>query len=239
MALALGLGGLAKGLMGMGLPLVSVPVLASFIGVENAVLTMIIPSVVLNYYPAWTHREGAGQVPELRRLLLGALPGAAIGAMVLLHASDRYLTTSLAVWIFAYLLLRVLKPDFSLPMRFRWRWSPVVGAAAGALQASTGIAAPVVAPYVNALRLAPQAYVYAVCTCFGTFAAAQLVVVGAAGVLDRTLILRGLLAILPAIVFIPLGVRARRLISPAVFDRFIRLMLAAMALRLLYTAWLG
>ena len=102
-----------------------------------------------------------------------------------------------------------------------------------------GIAAPVIAPYVNALKLAPESYVYAVCTCFGTFATAQLIVVSLAGVLDRTLLLQGLLAIVPAIVFVPVGVRARRLISPRAFDIFIRLMLAAMALRLLYTAWLA
>ena len=66
--MALGLGGLTKGLTGLGLPLISVPVLATFVGVEQAVLTMIIPSTGLNFYPAWTHRQGAGELPEQRRI---------------------------------------------------------------------------------------------------------------------------------------------------------------------------
>ncbi|MGW8368102.1 MAG: sulfite exporter TauE/SafE family protein [Gammaproteobacteria bacterium] len=236
-ALALGLGGFTKGLMGMGLPLVAVPVLAGFVGVEQAVLTMIIPSVVLNAYPAWTHRSGAGQVPELRRILIGAAPGALVGAAVLRYASPRFLEVSLAVWIFAYLMLRLAHPHFRLSDAFRKRWSPLVGAMAGALQAATGISAPIIAPYVNALRLEPQAYVYAVCVCFGTFAAAHLAVVITVGILDREIALQGLLAIAPALVFIPIGVWARRFVSARAFDLFIRATLALMGLRLLYAAW--
>jgi uncharacterized membrane protein YfcA len=236
---ALSLGGLAKGLMGMGLPLVSVPVLAGFVGVERAVLIMIIPSTVLNFYPAWTHRAGAGELPELKRILIGALPGALIGAAVLQFASARMLATGLAVWIFAYLGLRIARPDFGLSWPARRRWSPLVGAIAGALQASTGISAPVIGSYMNAIKLRPEAYVYAVCICFGTFALSHLGVVTVAGILDRTLLLQSLLAILPALIFIPVGVRARRLISPASFDLGIRIMLGLIGLRLVYTAWLG
>jgi len=234
---ALALGGLTKGLMGVGLPLVSVPVLASFVGVERAVLIMIIPSTVLNFYPAWTHRAGAGELPELKLILLGALPGALIGAAILQFASARFLATSLAIWILAYLVFRLAHPHFRLADVVRRRFSPLVGAAAGALQASTGISAPVIVPYVDALKLRPEAYVFAVCTCFGTFAAAHFCLVTIAGVYDRELLLQSLLAIVPAIVFIPIGVRARRLISPATFERIIRVLLALMACRLVYSAW--
>ena len=223
----------------MGLPAVSVPVLAGFVGVEQAVLIMIIPSVVLNFYPAFTHRAGAGEVPELRRILIGALPGALLGAAVLQFASARFLSTMLAVWIYAYLAMKFVHPDFKLSQSFRHRWSPLVGATSGALQASTGISAPIIAPYFNALKLRAEAYVFGVCICFGTFAAAHLAVATFSGILSRELAMQGLLAIVPAIVFIPIGVRARRFISPETFDRFIRIMLAIMGLRLLYTAWIG
>jgi len=225
--------------MGMGLPLVSVPVLAGFLDVEQAVKIMIIPSVVLNFYPAFTHRAGAGEVPELKRILLGALPGAIVGAAILQYASPLFLETSLAIWIFSYLALRFAHPNFRLTTTFRQRWSPLVGASAGALQASTGISAPVVAPYVDSLKLKPEAYVFAVCVCFGTFALAHLSVVSVAGVLDRDTVIQGLLAIIPALIFIPIGVRARRLISQRGFDIFIRITLAVMGCSLLYGAWAG
>ena len=225
--------------MGMGLPLVSVPVLAGFVGVEQAVLIMIVPSVVLNIYPAWTHREGAGELPEIKRILIGAVPGALTGAAVLEFASDRFLSTALAMWIFAYLGFRLAHPSFRLSTHFRHRWSPVVGGLAGALQAASGISAPIIAPYVNAVRLRPEAYVFAVCTCFASFAAAHLGVVLVAGLLDVDTMLQGMLAIVPALVFIPVGQWARRFVGADAFDLFIRVMLAIMGGRLIYAEWLG
>ena len=47
-AVALGVGGATKGLTGLGLPMVAVPVMAGFLGVERAVLIMILPVLVLN-----------------------------------------------------------------------------------------------------------------------------------------------------------------------------------------------
>lgn len=236
-ALALALGGFTKGLTGLGLPLVAVPVLAGAVGVERAVLIMVIPSFVLNVYPAWTHRESAPELPELRRLLIAGLPGAAIGASVLQLASERFLGTSLAVWIVGYVALRLAHPDFSLGPRVRKRWSPAVGAAAGALQAATGISAPVIAPYMDALGLPPRGYVFAVCTCFGTFAGAHLTIVTVGRILTPDLMGLGLLAIGPAIAFIPVGVRARRFISRRTFELMIRVLLVVMAARIGYNAW--
>ena len=94
---ALALGGLLKGVTGVGLPLIAVPVMAGFLGVERAVISMVIPSLVLNAYQVWTHRDQASHVPEWPRLLLAGVPGAAFGATVLYMASERFLATVLAV----------------------------------------------------------------------------------------------------------------------------------------------
>jgi len=238
-ALALALGGFTKGLTGLGLPLVTVPVLAGIVGVEHAVLVMIVPSFALNVYPAWIHREARSDLPELPRLLLAGLPGAAVGALVLEYAGERLLATGLAIWIVGYVALRLAHPDFSLSRRARLRAAPAVGAAAGALQAATGISAPIIAPYMDALRLEPRAYVFAVCTCFGAFAGAHLTVVTAYGLMSVDLLGQGLVAIVPAIGFIPVGIWARRFISRRVFELSIRGLLVVMAARLVWGAWSG
>ena len=73
-AIALAAGGTAKGLTGLGLPMVAVPVLAGFLGVERAVMIMIMPVLVLNIWLSWTLRDCAKEVPEMRRLLLAMAP---------------------------------------------------------------------------------------------------------------------------------------------------------------------
>ena len=46
--LGLALGAFVKGLTGMGLPLVAVPFMASFLGAEHAIVVMQIPGLVSN-----------------------------------------------------------------------------------------------------------------------------------------------------------------------------------------------
>jgi uncharacterized membrane protein YfcA len=234
---ALAFGGFTKGLTGLGLPLITVPVLAGVFGVERAVLIMVIPSSLLNFYPAWTHRDQSSELPEIWHILLGAIPGVAIGATVLRLASDRFLATSLALWIIAYLLLRLFHPEFSISAAARRRWSPVVGMSAGALQAATGISAPIIAPYMDALGLKPRAYVFAVCACFGVFATVHLGLVVLSGAYTASLIGQSMLAILPALAFIQVGFWARKFVSQRWFDWIIRLTLVVMTIRILYGAW--
>jgi len=237
MALALAFGGFSKGLTGLGLPLASVPVLAGVFGVERAVLIMVIPSTLLNHYPAWTHRDARGELPELRLVLLGAIPGVVAGASILQYASDRFLATAMAVWLLGYVLLRLRHPHFTITGDARRRWSPLVGASAGALQAATGISAPIIVPYLDAAGLSPRAYVFVACACFGTFATGHLAVVAASGVYTTELLVQSLLAMVPALACIPLGFRARRYISRRWFDWIIRAMLVTMSGRLLFGAW--
>lgn len=236
-AASLIMGGLVKGVTGVGLPLVAVPVLAGFLGVERAVLILVIPAVVLNAYQVVVHRDEAAALPEWPRMIAAGVPGAAVGAMVLHSASDRLLAGGLGVWILVYLAFRLLHPRFGLSMAARMRWSPLVGAVAGALQAATGISAPVVAAYADSLGLRPSAYVFAVSVPFGAFAAAHLAVLSVAGLYDADTLARSLFAVLPAIAAILLGARLRARISPSAFDLVIRAMLAIMAVRLLYSAW--
>jgi uncharacterized membrane protein YfcA len=200
---------------------------------------MVIPSMLLNHYTAWVHRDGRHDLPEITRVLVGALPGVAVGASVLQHASDRFLATSLATWIIAYVLLRLAHPHFRIAVPARRRWSPLVGASAGALQAATGISAPIVAPYMDAIGLRPRAYVFAVSACFGAFATGHFLLVLVTGVYTPDLLRQSLLAILPALACVPVGIRARRFVSQRWFDWIIRLTLVTMAGRLLYGAWHG
>ncbi len=236
---ALALGGLVKGVTGMGLPLVTIPVLAEFLGVERAVLTMLVPSFALNVYQVWLHRDARDELPEVPRLLIAGIPGAIVGAAVLYLASERFLTAMLGLWLFGYVLLRTARPEFSLSLPGRMRWSPLVGAGAGALQAATGIAAPIIAPYADSLGLRPHAYVYAVSAAFGAFAGFHLAIVLVSSLYTLDLFTQGVLAVLPAAAFIPVGMWLRRFVSRRSFGVLIRLTLAAMSLRLIYVAWLG
>ena len=232
---ALALGGLMKGMTGMGLPLIAVPVMAAVLGVEQAVLVMVIPSFVLNLVQVVTHRASRAAVPEVTRILIGGAVGAMIGATILYLASEHTLALGLAVWLIAYVIFRILHPTFALALPLRMRLSPWVGVSAGAMQAATGISAPIIVPYMDALRLESHAYVFAVCAPFGAFALAHCVLLIVGGIYTPALVGQSLLAVVPAVAFVPVGAWCRRFVTPTAFDWLVRATLLAIAAQLIWS----
>ena len=158
--LALAAGGLTKGLAGLGLPGIAIPIMAIFLGVEQAVMIMVLPTLSANLWLAWRLRDCYGEVPEVPRIAIAGIPGIAVGATVLYLASERFLATVLALWVLAYLVLRFVHPKLSLSKPVRRQLAAPVGFLSGILQGATGICAPVIVPYVDALGTSPRTYVF-------------------------------------------------------------------------------
>ena len=238
-ALALAAGALTKGITGLGLPGVAVPIMASFLGVEQAVMIMLLPTLTTNAWLSWTLRDAYVEVPELRRIILIGIPGVALGAAVLYLASERFLATLLSLWVLVYLAVRFLHPELVLSEKARRRLALPVGFASGTLQGSTGICAPALVPYVDALGVGPRAYVFAFATVFMSLALTHLAILGSIQAYSAEQLLQSLLAVIPAMVFVPIGSWLRNYIRPEYFGVLIRIVLFLTAARLFYGAWFG
>jgi uncharacterized membrane protein YfcA len=237
-ATAIALGGLAKGITGIGMPLVAVPIMAEFLGVERSVIIMAIPATLTNVWLVWRQRNDGNQVREMPWLLLFGCIGVFAGTWVLYLASERSLMVVLGLWIAIYLFLRFVNPARGLSIHVR-RWAaPFVGILAGVFQGALGISAPVVATYLHALRLTPGAFVFAVTLPFATLGFVQCVAYTCVGLFTKQLLLASFFALLPALIAIPLGARIRLSIDQHRFDHLILLMLAIMGVRLFYKAGL-
>ncbi len=238
-AIALGVGGLAKGMTGLGLPMVAVPVLAGFLGVERAVMTMVLPILVLNIWLMWTLRDQRSKVPEIPWMVGASVPGVFLGASILYLASERLLAIVLGIWIFAYLVFRALHPTMQLEGKRRKRAAPVVGFAAGSMQAATGISAPLLVPFVDALRLEPRTYVFMVATVFTAQTTTHFLVMLGLNAYSLEQLTESFFAVIPAIAFAQIGSRLRDHVDAELFGRVTRVIMFLMACRLLYGAWAG
>ena len=54
---AISIGAFSKGLTGIGLPTIAIPILAGFLGVEHAVVVMTIPVAASNVVIVWSYRR--------------------------------------------------------------------------------------------------------------------------------------------------------------------------------------
>ena len=237
--LALAVGSFVKGITGLGLPLIAIPFLASFFGVERAVVIMVIPGIVTNAWLLWAYRRHATAIRSLPTVLLTGTAGMVAGTWILSRVSGHILSLVLAFGLGAYLLILFLNPRFSLSAVATRYVAPAAGFAGGVLQGATGIASPVVATYFHALRLDKWAYVFALTAVFQVFSVIQLVALYNFGLLTQNRLLEGLLALLPVMIVLPLSMRLARVISPRVFDVILITLLSVMELKLIYDGLFG
>lgn len=233
--LALGLGGVVKGAIGLGLPIVSIPVLAAFLGVPHALAVVMVPLVVTNAWQIWQYRAERPDAPFLAPLVIAGLVGIVIGTWALTALPVEVLSLTLATIVTLYIATVLAKPAVTLSPKAGLRIAPYAGLVGGALQGATGISAPVTVTFIHAMRLTRGPFIFAVSVMFLAFSLAQAAALAVAGVLTPGRLAEGVLALLPIALGMPLGNALARRLSRRAFERLIVAILAVMALRLYQT----
>lgn len=230
-------GSFVKSVTGMGYPLIAVPVLTLFLGIEAAIVVIAIPNAVLNawlVYDAWPDR---GHTRDLPVLVVTALAGGVLGALVLVRAPERPLLVFLAATVLFYVVQRLRQPELALAPPTTKRWSPLVGAIAGFCHGAVGVSGPVVAVWFHGYRLPKNAYVLSVAALFLMGGLAQLGVLLTAGTFDDDRWLATSLALAATLAVIPLGKRLRNRLSAPTFERIILWLLVGSGLSLVWRAF--
>jgi uncharacterized membrane protein YfcA len=231
---AMGVGSFVKGATGQGLPPIAIPVMATFIGVEAAVVIMAIPGIVTNTWLIWTHRGNFRSTRDLGMLLATGTVGAVVGTFLLQRLDEDLLSLTLAAMIAVYALVYLVHPDLRLPARVTRFTSPPVGLTAGLLQGATGISGPLLSTYLHGYRLEKEAYVLMITTVFQVYALVQAVTLAAVGLYTGNRLALSLLALLPIMAILPLGARLTGRLSRRTFDYLVLALLVASALKLVY-----
>lgn len=234
---AMGVGSFVKGATGQGLPPIAIPVMATFIGVEAAVVIMAIPGIVTNTWLIWTHRNHFRRTRDLGVLLATGMVGAVVGTFLLQRWDENLLSLTLAAMIAVYALVYLVHPDLRLPARVTRFTSPPVGLAAGLLQGATGISGPLMSTYLHGYRLDKETYVLTITTVFQVYALVQAVTLAAVGLYTGDRLALSLLALLPIMAVLPLGARLTGRLSRRTFDYLVLALLVASALKLVYDAF--
>lgn len=229
-------GALLKGVTGLGLPPVVLPVLAPLVGIEHAVAVLALPTVVGNGWLAWSNRGARAQTPWLWLLAGTAAVGGVAGAVVLTSAPERAIAVALVALVAAMLAVRFLRPAWRVSAAVARAGSGPVGLAGGALQGATGMSGPLLATWVNALGLPRDAFVLTTSLVLQLAAATQAVTLLALGALRGDRLWQTVLASAVVVALLPAGQRLGRRLPQVWFDRLVLLVLLGSALGLLSEA---
>ena len=155
-------GGTVKGVVGIGLPLVALPVMASFITVPKAIALLLLPSFTTSVWQTFHGGQFRASVRRLWPFLLGLAAGTWVSVRLLasFDAQTLYLILGAIVAVFAALLYRRLV--FSVGPRAEPWAGPVVGAASGLVGGLSMLFGTIYAMYLSGLKLGKEAFVAAV-----------------------------------------------------------------------------
>lgn len=236
---AVAIGAFVKGVTGSGLPLLGIPVMASFLGVEHAVAVIVIPSTVSNGWIVWVNRRESERARHLLPLVAMGVVGVVIGTWVLVSFTDRWLSLALAAMIIVYAVVFLTRPDLEFSRRLTDRANGPVGLTAGVLQGATGISAPVLATYLHGMRMDRETYLFTLTGLYGFFGVIQIVALAGLGSFTVERIVQGVAALVPMALALPAGIRVSRAISRRAFDLSVLAVLLALAVKLIFDAFGG
>jgi uncharacterized protein len=230
------LGGVVKGVTGVGLPLVLVPLTAQFVPVPVAVAMLTVPMVATNVAQAMEggHTVAAirGMVPILCCVVVGLL----IGVHLLLSIDRRLLELILGISFLALASLLTAMPHVHIREETA-RWSgPLVGFAAGVLGGMSAMFGPPMIAYLVGRRTDPDSFVKQMAIFAFTASLTMLLALGGSGTMSWSDVGVSALAIVPIQAGMPFGRWLRRRTRPAWFRIAVLVVLAAGGLDMLRRA---
>ncbi|MGE4480733.1 TSUP family transporter [Acidocella sp.] len=149
-ACALFLGGLVKGVVSIGVPLVAVPLLTGLLSVKQAVLLLSMPIILGNIPQALEGGKFCATLKSIGYLVVGAVIGIALGVKVL-FAIPAHLAVGLAgIILLAAALTLLAAPKFSLPKKTAAPVGLLAGLVSGFMEGVSAIPGPLLATYLIA-----------------------------------------------------------------------------------------
>jgi uncharacterized membrane protein YfcA len=234
--LAFAAGGILKGAIGAGAPLLAVPLMALLADLQFAVAVFVLPNIVPNVWQYWLYRSRISRPRFAAIFAVAGGVGAGLGTVALAGWSPDLLLTGVGLVLLAYIAFRLAKPDWVLSHRLSRAFALPAGLVAGVLQGATGLSAPVSIPFLGALRLPREEFMATISLFFLALGVVQLPAQFAYGIMTGERLLLSALALIPLMLAMPLGDWIGRHLPRETFERVVLAILAVLAVRLLYAA---
>ena len=213
------LAGVIKGVVGLGLPTVSMALLALWMPPVRAAALLIAPSLVTNL---WQTGPRATFWPVLRRIggmQAGIVVGTLGGALWLGVPAGAWASVALGAALVAYAFWGLTGRQLHVPAAHE-RWlGPLVGAATGLVTAVTGVFVVPAVPYLQALGFRRDALIQAMGISFTTSTVVLAIGLAGNGSYPASAVGGSVAMLLPALAGMVLGTWLRQRLSVAVFRR--------------------
>lgn len=229
-ALTFLLAGTVKGIIGLGLPTVSLALLTVTLGLQPAIALLLVPSFATNVWQAVVGGNGRALGVRLWPFLLAAGITVWIGVLALTRIDVSLLSALLGVLLMIYAAVSLSRAHLTIPRSWETWAGPIAGAVNGLLAGMTGSFAVPGILYLQAIGLPRDRLVQAMGMLFTVSTVALALSLGGHQLLTVELGIVSTAAVLPAAIGMSLGRRYRYRLSETSFRRVFLLSILALGI---------
>jgi uncharacterized membrane protein YfcA len=232
--LALLLGGMVKGITGIGVPLIAMPILSQFLPIKLAVLLLSMPIILGNIPQALEGGEVLSTVRVIAAPIVGTILGNIVGVAILLSLNAHHAQAASGALLIVAAVLMLSAPKLTLSPALQKPVGFALGFGAALMESIASVPGPLLATYLIATGATGRAFtkriaiilVVSIVTLITTFSGAT----HASGV---DLVISSAASI-PAIIGMWLVRPVRDKLSPRVFRRLVLLFVLVAAVQMIW-----
>jgi len=230
------LAGFVKGVIGLGLPTVSVGLLAVTMPPAHALAIVIVPAILTNIWQTFVGPYLRDIIRRLWPLLAGLAIGIRLNAGMMTGPYARYGTILLGFLLIIYAITGLRNFVFSI-RRSHEKWiGGVVGLITGAISAATGVQVIPSMPFLQAIGLEKDELVQALGVFFTIATLALAFNLSTAGFLNESTALPGVIALICSFIGMAVGQAVRTRMEAAIFRRWFLISMIFLGIYLAATA---
>ena len=227
------LAGFIKGVLGLGLPTVSMGLLAVTMPPAQALAIVIVPAIVTNIWQTFVGPYLRDIVRRLWPLMAGTVIGIWLNAGLLTGPYAPYGTVILGLLLVIYAIVGLSRFSFKVARRDEKWIGGIVGVVTGLISAATGVQVIPSMPFMQTIGMERDELVQALGVFFTTATVALAFNLTTAGLMTAATALPGAVAMAASFAGMFIGQAVRTRMQPDVFRRWF---LIAMILLGLYLA---
>ncbi len=213
------LAGFVKGVIGLGLPTISMGLLALIMPPVEAAAVLLLPSFLTNVWQMWRGPFLSSAIKRLWPMMLAVCAGTWAAAGLMTGGYARDMTAVLGLTLALYAMSAFTPLTLRVSTRHEPWLGPLIGGMTGILTAATGVFVIPAVPYLQALGLEKDELVQALGLSFTVSTLALALNIVHAGAIRVSLLPTVLAAVAAAVVGMWLGQVLRSRLRPPVFRR--------------------
>jgi len=214
------LAGFVKGVIGLGLPTVSMGMLAVAMAPAHALAIVIVPGILTNIWQTFSGPYFLGIVKRLWPLLLGLTVGIRLDGDMMTGPYARYGSVMIGVLLVIYGIVSLRKFTVTVRPQDETWVGAVIGLTTGAISGATGLQVVPAIPFMQALGMKKDELIQALGVFFTIATLVQAFNLTAAGLYDESAALPGVIALVFAFTGMAIGQTVRSRLEPEAFRRW-------------------